>query len=36
LSFTKVENLEPLKGLTALWWLDVDGTRVRNLEPLKA
>jgi hypothetical protein len=31
----KVENIEPLKGLTALQRLDMTGTNVRNLEPLK-
>ncbi len=32
---TKVENLEPLKGLIALRTLDLSGTPVSNLEPLK-
>jgi hypothetical protein len=31
----KVENIEPLKGLTALQELDLGATRVESLEPLK-
>ena len=30
-----VADLEPLKGLTALQTLDLNGTEVANLEPLK-
>ncbi len=31
----QVADLEPLKGLTALQTLDLDGTQVANLDPLK-
>jgi internalin A len=32
---TRVEDVEPLKGLTALHTLDLSRTRVENVEPLK-
>jgi hypothetical protein len=35
LSDTKVENVEPLRGLTALVMLNLNGTRVENVEPLR-
>ena len=34
-SFTKTDNLEPLRGLTALQSLFVLGTAVKNLEPIE-
>jgi len=35
LSYTKANNLEPLKGLTELRKLHLAQTKVDNLEPLK-
>ena len=32
---TKVESLEPLRGMTSLQRLDIDSTRVANLDPLR-